>query len=62
MEWNVGGKLTYIREEFWFFNNAKKKKTFKVIRFLISPFNRDNTDYDARGLGLILYDLKNYED
>lgn len=34
----------------------------RFIGFLISPFNRDNTDYDARGLGLILYDLKNCED
>ena len=34
----------------------------RFIRFLISPFNRDSTNYDARGLGLILNDLKNYED
>lgn len=34
----------------------------RSIRFLISPVNPDNTDYDARGLGLILYDLKNCED
>ena len=34
----------------------------RFICFFISPFNHDNTDYEARGLELILYDLKNCED